>query len=123
MWPASVCCCSSRRSSGGSYPSLVQGFFDRVFLPGFAFKYGEGSSLPDKLLTGRTAHLMVTMDTPAWYYRWVFHRPGHNQMKRTILEFCGIKVAKISEFAPIKGSSQEQREKWIALAKEHGAKA
>jgi len=107
----------------GSMPALMKGFFDRVFLPGFAFKYGEGSSLPDKLLKGRTAHLMVTMDTPAWYYRWVFHRPGHNQMKKTILEFCGIKVAKISEFAPIKGSNQEKREKWIALAKEYGAKA
>lgn len=107
----------------GSMPALMKGFFDRVFLPGFAFKYGEDSSLPDKLLTGRTAHLMVTMDTPAWYYRWIFHRPGHNQMKRTILEFCGIKVTKISEFAPVKGSSQEQREKWITLAKEHGARA
>jgi putative NADPH-quinone reductase len=66
---------------------------------------------------------MVTMDTPAWYYRWVFHRPGHNQMKRTILEFCGIKVVKISEFAPIRGSNLEQREKWIAIAKDLGSKA
>ena len=107
----------------GAMPALLKGFFDRVFLPGFAFKYGEGTSLPTKLLTGRTAHLMVTMDTPAWYYRWVFHRPGHNQMKRTILEFCGIKVVKISEFAPVRDSSQELREKWIAIAKKHGTKA
>jgi len=105
----------------GAMPALMKGFFDRVFLPGFAFKYGEGSSIPEKLLTGRTAQLMVTMDTPAWYYRWIFHRPGHNQMKRTILEFCGIKVTKISEFTPIQASSQAQREKWIALAKEYGA--
>lgn len=106
----------------GSMPALLKGFFDRVFLPGFAFKYGKGTSLPEKLLTGRTAHLLVTMDTPAWYYRWVFHRPGHHQMKRTILEFCGIKVKKITEFAPVRGSSREQRERWIALAKEHGRK-
>lgn len=38
----------------------------------------------------------------SWYYRWVWHRLGHNQMKKTILGFCGIKVAKISEFAPVK---------------------
>ena len=44
-------------------PALMKVFFDRVFLPGFAFKY-RGGSVPDKLLTGRTAHLMVTMDTP-----------------------------------------------------------
>ena len=107
----------------GSMPALMKGFFDRVFLPGFAFKYGKGTSLPEKLLSGRTAHLMVTMDTPAWYYRWVFRRPGHNQMKRTILEFCGIKVVKITEFAPVRDSSQEQREKWIAIAKKQGEKA
>lgn len=107
----------------GSMPALMKGFFDRVFLPGFAFKYGEGTSLPEKLLTGRTAHLLVCMDTPAWYYRWVFHRPGHNQMKRTILEFCGIKVRKISEFAPIKGSSQVQRAEWIAAVRQLGKQA
>lgn len=107
----------------GAMPALMKGFFDRAFLPDFAFKYRENSSLWDKLLLGRTAHLMVTMDTPAWYYRWVFRRPGHNQMKRTILGFCGIKVVKISEFAPIHSSTQPQREKWIALARELGTKA
>jgi putative NADPH-quinone reductase len=103
-------------------PALMKGFFDRVFLPGFAFKY-RGSSLPDKLLSGRTAQLMVTMDTPPWFYRWIYRMPGHNQMKRSILEFCGIKVLKISEFGPVKGSNQKQREKWIAKAKELGSKA
>jgi putative NADPH-quinone reductase len=100
----------------GSMPALMKGFFDRVFLPGFAFTYDDGVALPRKLLKGRTAHLMVAMDTPGWYYRWVFRKPGHTQMKRTILEFCGIKVAKITEFAPIKESSQKKRAKWLALA-------
>lgn len=108
----------------GTMPALMKGFFDRVFLPGFAFKYRDNNSqLPDKLLSGRTAHLMVTMDTPPWYYRWIYHMPGHNEMKRTILGFCGIKVVKISEFAQIKGSSQHKREKWIVLAKELGSEA
>lgn len=105
----------------GTMPALMKGFFDRVFLPGFAFKYREGSQLWDKLLSGRTAHLMVTMDTPPWYYRWIYHRPGHNEIRRTILGFCGINVVKISEFAPVKGSSEQQRKKWIVIAKELGS--
>jgi len=105
----------------GTIPALMKGFFDRVFLPGFAFKY-HNASLPEKLLSGRTAHLMVTMDTPVWYYRWIYRSPGHNEMKRAILEFCGIKVVKISEFAPVKDSSQQQRDKWIAKAKSLGSK-
>lgn len=107
----------------GTMPALMKGFFDRVFLPGFAFKYRNNSVLWDKLLTGRTAHLMVTMDTPPWYYRWVYRRPGHNQMKRTILGFCGIKTTKIIEFYPLKGSAPQKREEWISMAKKFGAKA
>jgi len=105
------------------YAGFNEGFFDRVLLPGFAFQYRQGSQFWDKLLSGRTAQLMVTMDTPAWYYRWIYHRPGHHQMKKTIFGFCGIKVLKISVFAAVKGSSQQQREKWLHMAKELGSKA
>ena len=107
----------------GAMPSIMKGFFDRTFLPGFAFKYRDNSQFWDKLLTGRSAHLLVTMDTPSWYYRWIYNRPGHNEMKKTILGFCGIKVNRISEFSPIKGSSQEKREKWVIIAKQLGEKA
>lgn len=60
----------------GGIPALMKGFFDRIFLPGFAFKYREGKAFPDKLLKGKTAHLLVTMDTPPWYYKWVCRMPG-----------------------------------------------
>ena len=106
----------------GAMPSIMKGFIDRTFLPGFAFKYRDNSKFWDKLLTGRSAHLLVTMDTPPWYYRWIYRSPGHNEMKRTILGFCGIKVNRISEFSPIKGSRQEKRDKWLTIAKELGKK-
>ncbi len=95
----------------------MKGFFDRAFLPGFAFKYRNNSSFWDKLLTGRTAHLIVTMDTPPWYYRWIYHRPGHNEMKRTILGFCGIKVKTVTEIAIVRNSPTETRDKWISMVK------
>lgn len=107
----------------GAMPALLKGFIDRVFLPGFAFKYREGSQYLDCLLSGRSAHLLVTMDTPPWYFRWVYRMPGHNQMKRTILEFSGIKPVVITSFGPIKGSSQQKRERWLDQAKAHGRHA
>ncbi len=107
----------------GAMPALLKGFFDRAFLPGFAFKYREGSPFWDKLLAGRTAHLIVTMDTPPWYYRWIYRRPGHNEMKRTILGFCGIKVVKITEFAIVRDSLPAIRDKWISMAKKLGTNA
>ncbi|MFZ2631943.1 MAG: NAD(P)H-dependent oxidoreductase [Desulfosalsimonadaceae bacterium] len=107
----------------GALPALLKGFFDRVFLPGFAFKFREGSQFWDRLLTGRSAHLLVTMDTPPWYFRWVYRMPGHNQMKRTILEFCGIKPVTVSSFGPIKSASRERLEKWLAQVEVLGRNA
>ena len=100
----------------GSMPALLKGFFDRLLLPGFAYKYRPNSRLWDKLLAGRTAQLLVTMDTPGWYYRWLWHRPGHNQMRHTILGFCGIAITRISEFAPVHGAVPGQRDKWLKQA-------
>ena len=98
----------------GSIPAILKGFFDRILLPGFAFKFQKGALMADGLLASRTAHLIATMDTPPWYYRLVYRMPGHNQMKRTILEFCGIKPVATTSFGPVKNSSSATREKWLA---------
>ncbi|MFD2613437.1 NAD(P)H-dependent oxidoreductase [Paenibacillus gansuensis] len=106
----------------GAMPALLKGFIDRVFLPGFAFKYRENSNLWDKLLTGKSAHLIVTMDTPSWYNRWIYKRAGHNVMKRNILQFCGITPVRVTEIGPVKPSSTELRGKWLDKVKRLGEK-
>lgn len=107
----------------GGVPALLKGFFDRTFLPGFAFKYRNRSQLWDKLLSGRTADLLVTLDTPPWYFRWIYGAPAHRQMVRTILGFCGIKTRRLSEFAPVRPSSEEQRQSWLRRAERLGVRA
>lgn len=100
----------------GGVPALLKGFLDRVLLPGFAFKYREGKAFPDKLLHGRSAHLLVTMDTPPWYYRWIYRMPGLHQMRKTTLAFCGIQPQRTLTFGPVLGSSAGQRETWLLQA-------
>ncbi|CAI8824385.1 NAD(P)H dehydrogenase (quinone) [Pseudomonas sp. IT-P258] len=100
----------------GGVPALLKGFFDRVFLPGFAFKYRQGKAFPDKLLRGRTAHLLVTMDTPPWYYRWIYRMPGLHQVRKTTLEFCGIKPTRTLTFGPILGASVDRHAAWLRQA-------
>jgi putative NADPH-quinone reductase len=107
----------------GGLPALLKGFLDRIFLPGFAFKYRANSVLWDRLLTGRTAELLVTMDTPPWYYRWVQRQPGHRQMKQTILEFSGIRPVRVHSFGPVVNSSDAARAGWIKHACKLGARA
>jgi putative NADPH-quinone reductase len=101
----------------GGTPALLKGFFDRVFLPGFAFKYRPGKAFPEKLLKGRSAHLLVTMDTPPWYYRWVYRMPGLHQVRKTTLEFCGIRPLQTLTFGPLLDASEPRRHTWLEQAR------
>lgn len=104
----------------GTVPALLKGFIDRVFLPGFAFKYREKSPLWDRLLAGRSGRLLITMDTPHWYYRLVVGQPGHRMMSRAVLGFSGIKPVRKAVFGPIRKSSTAAREQWLARAEALG---
>jgi len=97
----------------GGLPAITKGFIDRLFLPGMAFQYRENSVWWDKLLKGKTAHIITTLDQPSWYYRFVYGRPSVNQLKKSTLEFCGIKPVKVSYIGVIKGSEEKQRKKWL----------
>jgi NAD(P)H dehydrogenase (quinone) len=105
----------------GTMPAVLKGFIDRVFLPGFGFSYRRNSSLWDKLLKGKTARLIVTMDTPSWYNRFVYGQPGHRAMKRATLQFCGINPVRITEIGPVRRSSDNARAKWLARVEKLGA--
>lgn len=98
----------------GSYPAIMKGFLDRVLLPGFAFKKREGSVWWDKLLKGRTATIICTMDQPAWYYWLVYKSPSINALKKITLEFCGIKPVKTVRIGPIRLSKDSYRENWVS---------
>lgn len=100
----------------GSVPALLKGFLDRVLLPGFAFKYQPGKKYPQPLLSGKTAHLLLTMDTPPWYFRWVYRAPGLQQISRTTLAFCGIKPLKSIMLGPVISSTLPQRQRWLQQA-------
>ena len=100
----------------GGLPAITKGFIDRMFLPGFAFQYRENSSMWDKLLKGRSARIITTLDYPIWYYRFFVGNPSVTQLKKTTLEFCGIKPVKVSYFGPVKGSNENTRKNWLEKA-------
>jgi len=98
----------------GSMPALMKGMFDRLFLPGFAFKYRDNSQCWDKLLSGRSAHAVATMDTPPWYFLLVYFSLAHHQMRKAILDFCGIKPVKFTSLGPVRYASEQQRKRWLS---------
>jgi len=104
----------------GGAPALLKGFVDRVFLPGFAFRYRADSPFPERLLKGKRARLLVTMDSPPWWFRWVTGQPGHRMLKTAILEFCGVKPVTVHAFGPVRGSSPKRREAWLKQVRRLG---
>ncbi len=97
----------------GSVPALLKGFFDAVLLPGFAFKYRQDSPMWDKLLKGKTGHIIYTSDTPIWLYKYFFSAPSVNQVKNRTLQFCGITPVKVTAIAPIRKSTDHFRKQWL----------
>ncbi|KGE20190.1 NADPH-quinone reductase [Paenibacillus wynnii] len=106
----------------GTMPAILKGFIDRVFLPGYSFNTKPNSYSIEKLLKGKTARLIVTMDSPPWYYRLVLKRAGHLIMKRAILQFCGVKPVWITEIGMVKTSPKDVREKWLKKIEALGVK-
>ncbi len=97
----------------GTIPALLKGFIERTFVPGFAVNFSKDSWLWERLLKGRSARLIVTMNSAPLVYRWVFGGPAHKTMKRAILKFCGVSPVRITEIGPMRSASKERREAWL----------
>lgn len=106
----------------GGMPALLKGFFDRAFLPGFAFKYRQGSPWWDRLLKGKSAHVITTMDTPPWYFRIVYRDAGIQQVKRTILQYCGCSPVKVTRVGRVKDTADDWKRSWLSRARRFGRK-
>jgi len=52
----------------------------------------------------------------------MFGKPSVNQLKKSTLEFCGVKPVKVSYFGPVKSSSAGNRKNWLEKAEKLGEK-
>ncbi|QDT64359.1 General stress protein 14 [Calycomorphotria hydatis] len=104
----------------GTMPALMKGWIDRVFVSGWAFNVKEGALLWEKLLKGRSARLITTMDAPPLVHRLMFGSPGLTALSKAILGFCGISPVKQTTFGPIGKSTKPQRERWLNEVRTHG---
>lgn len=104
-----------------SFPAVMKGFIDRTFLPGITYQPVDGKPLPQKLLKGKTARIIMTSDTPKWYGILYMKNPALNQMKKGVLKFCGVAPVKVTYISPIKRSTESFREKQLARVKALGS--
>jgi putative NADPH-quinone reductase len=74
----------------GAAPAVLKGFFDRTFLPGWAFRFNDPWPLPTRLLKGRSAHVILTMDSPQPVYLALYWRSAHRSVIVGTLRFSGF---------------------------------
>ncbi|MGL4488438.1 MAG: NAD(P)H-dependent oxidoreductase [Rhizobiaceae bacterium] len=100
----------------GGLPAKLKGLIDRAFLPGRTFDTRNTTAvgLPKPLLTGRSARVIVTTDTPGWFLRLAYKNALTHQLGGQILRFVGFKPAR---FTYLVGASNPKRgmvERWIS---------
>jgi putative NADPH-quinone reductase len=97
----------------GTMPAILKAFLEQVFRPGFATSKVEGGKLWTKLLTGKTARVVVTMGMPALVYRWYFGAHSLKSLERNILDFAGIGPIRESLVGSVEASGDVARRKWL----------
>lgn len=106
----------------GTMPALVKAFFEQLARPGIAFEYRD-KGRPRKLLSGRSARLVVTMGMPALFYRLVYRARGIRSLEQGVLNFVGIKPVRESLFGMVEAAGDAKRKRWLASMKELGRRA
>lgn len=106
----------------GGAPALLKGALDRALTPGWAFEETQSGTGYEGLLTGRSAELITTMDTPAFVYRWIYGAPGHRMLTRATLGFCGVDTARVTRFGVARTADAATRARWLAEARALGAR-
>ncbi|WP_284653262.1 NAD(P)H-dependent oxidoreductase [Flavobacterium terrisoli] len=104
----------------GFMPAITKGFIDRIFLPGFAFKHHSGKIFPEKLLTGKSIRLMVTMDTPKWWFYLIYRASQYQILKNIVFGYVGFDPIRFSTFGFMRKSTDELRKKWLRKVEKLG---
>lgn len=102
----------------GTMPALVKAFLEQVMRPGVAFAY-EKTGIR-KLLTGRSAHIVVTMGMPALAYRLFFLSHGVAGLRRNIFKFVGFSPVRSTLFGMVAAAPERTRDGWLARMRRDG---
>ena len=104
----------------GDMPALLKGFLEQVARPGFAFRYGKG--VPEKLLKGKSARIIVTMGMPGILYRLFYRAHSLKSFERNILQFVGIGPIRSTVIGSIE-ADPDRRQQWLDEVRSLGVEA
>lgn len=92
----------------GSMPGELKLLFDRLLVSGKAYSYEQGNAFPVGHLKGKTAEVIMTSDTPNWFYKIGYHSAQTQLMKNQILKFIGLKPIRFTHISPMRTMNDKQ---------------
>ncbi|MEO6017695.1 MAG: NAD(P)H-dependent oxidoreductase [Polaromonas sp.] len=105
----------------GDMPALLKGFFEQLLRPGFT---GASVGSPKKkLLSGRSARVVVTMGMPAVIYRWYFRAHSLKSLERNLLGMVGIAPVHETLIGLTGNMSPVEAGKWLDKLRRLGTRA
>lgn len=96
----------------GTMPAMLKAFLEQVMRPGIAFAYRK-DALPEKLLAGISARVVVTMGMPAAIYRLFYLAHGVKCLVRGILKFTGVSPVSTTYIGSVGAIPAERRARWL----------
>lgn len=99
-------------------PAVTKNMIDQVFRAGWAYRYRPlpgrlRGGLPQGLLGGRSARVILTSDTPVALLPLSGDHAAR-VLAREVLPFCGIKPVRVTKFGGVRWSTARDRERWLA---------
>ncbi len=105
----------------GDVPAWFKAFLEQLLRPDFAFRYVK-QGFPEPLLQGRSARVIVTMQTPAPVYSWLYRAHSLKSLERNILRFCGFGPVRHKIIGSVDGG-WTPRQRYLEEVAELGAAA
>lgn len=94
---------------------MLKGLLDRLFLPGFTFAYHNQDVWWDRNMVGRSADVIITMDTPPLFLWLSYGNAIIHRWKKQVLGFVGFKPVRILPLGQVKfGGAEKNAAKWGA---------